>query len=247
MAIISFSSVNVSIQSASVLSDVTLDIQEGDFIGLAGPNGAGKSTLIRTLLGLQDFQGEISLLGKSLQDFHSWKDIGYVPQIHSSRSTAFPIVVKELVLLGRLSQMRWPRIPTALDRQKVQEVLKQLDIKDLTEQSVSTLSGGQRQRVFLARALVSEPKILILDEPTNALDPEIRNDFLEILKKVNAQGTTIILITHDTGSIGQYASKLLLLDKKVLFFGGFEDFCQDDHMNYYFGPHEQHHICHQHD
>lgn len=248
MSVISLHSVDVKIQGTSVLTGVSLDIEDGDFVGIAGPNGAGKSTLIRTILGLQSYSGSITVLGESHKTFRSWRDIGFVPQRQAERSLTFPIVVKELVLLGRLSTLKWPRIPSAKDYQMVQDTLKQLKIEELSETPLASLSGGQQQRVFLARALVSQPRILILDEPTNALDPEIRNDFFAILKDLNQiQGTTILLITHDTTSIGEYANKLLFLDRKVLFFGGFQDFCQDDYMSYYFGPHEQHHICHQHE
>ncbi len=248
MSIISLSSVEVKIQGAPILTGVSLDIEKGDFVGIAGPNGAGKSTLVRAILGLQSYTGSISLLEHPHTTFRSWNDIGFVPQKQAERSSTFPIVVKELVLLGRLSTLKWPRIPTAKDYLAVQETLKQLKIDHLSDVSLANLSGGQQQRVFLARALVSQPQILILDEPTNALDPEIRNDFFDILKDLNqTAGVTILLITHDTTSIGQYANKLLFLDRKVLFYGGFQDFCQDDYMSYYFGPHEQHHICHQHE
>jgi len=123
-----------------------------------------------------------------------------------------------------------------------------MGISDLKDKLIGELSGGQQQRVFLARSLVSNPELLILDEPSTALDPSSRESFLELLKKLNREiGITVLLITHDTSQIGKYADKLLYLDKKVIFFGGFADFCRSEEMGEYFGRFSQHLICHQHD
>jgi zinc transport system ATP-binding protein len=112
---------------------------------------------------------------------------------------------------------------------------------------VGELSGGQQQRVFLARALVSDPELLILDEPSTALDPKTREHFFELAGRLNKdKGVTLIIITHDTAHIGQYAGKLLYLDKQIVFYGGFGDFCQSKEMEKFFGPFSQHLICHQH-
>ncbi|HSR37242.1 MAG TPA: ATP-binding cassette domain-containing protein, partial [Desulfurivibrionaceae bacterium] len=109
------------------------------------------------------------------------------------------------------------------------------------------LSGGQQQRVLLARALVGNPELLIMDEPTTALDPETRENFYALLQQLNDEtGTTVILVTHDTGSIGRYASRLLYLDKRVIFDGTFDDFCCSPEMTRFFGEHSQHLICQRH-
>jgi zinc transport system ATP-binding protein len=113
---------------------------------------------------------------------------------------------------------------------------------------IGDLSGGQQQRVLVARAIVNEPELLILDEPTTALDPETREKFFHTLQELNQnKKVTIILITHDIGSIGKYASKLLYLDKRIIFYGSFEDFCSSADMESYFGEFAQHLICHRHD
>ena len=125
--------------------------------------------------------------------------------------------------------------------------MRELGIFDLKKRMLSELSGGQQQKVLLARALVSNPEILIFDEPSTALDPESRESFFQLIQKLNKKnGTAVILITHDTGYIGQYANKLLYIDKSLVYFGKFSDFCQDEKMNAYFGKYEQHIICHQH-
>jgi zinc transport system ATP-binding protein len=126
--------------------------------------------------------------------------------------------------------------------------LGDLGISDLKTAMLTELSGGQQQRVLLARALVSKPELLIFDEPSTALDPKSRDDlFLQIRKLNKEKGITIILITHDTGYIGQYANKLLYVDRNLVYFGEFSEFCRSEGMKSYFGEHEQHLICHQHD
>ena len=110
---------------------------------------------------------------------------------------------------------------------------------------IGMLSGGQQQRALLARAMVSQPDVLILDEPTVALDPETRSRFYETIKGLNSAGTTILLITHDSAVVGQYATKFLYLDRSVIFFGNFGEFCHSGDMAKYFGE-QQHLICHQH-
>ena len=125
--------------------------------------------------------------------------------------------------------------------------MQKLGIGDLKKRMLSELSGGQQQKVLLARALVSSPEILIFDEPSTALDPESRESFFQLIQKLNKQnGIAIILITHDTSYIGQYANKLLYIDKSLIYFGKFSDFCVSEKMNSYFGKYEQHVICHQH-
>ena len=123
-----------------------------------------------------------------------------------------------------------------------------LGIAHLSSRLIGELSYGEQQRTMLARALAGKPDLLILDEPTSALDPETRENFYSLSRKLNQnQGTTIILITHDTGVIGKYASQMIYLDKKIIFSGTFEDFCTSPEMTGFFGSETQHIICHQHD
>lgn len=246
--ILSIKNLCCSYGSAEVLSDVTFDVEKGDYIGLAGPNGAGKTTLVKTILGLSEkFRGDIKLFAQELKSFNGWGRIGYLSQRVTAFNPLFPAAVKEVVGLGLLSQKGFPRRFTKTDGTKIRQSLDLMGISDLQDKPVGDLSGGQQQRVFLARALVSDPELLILDEPGTALDPQSREDFFEFIKKLNIdRGITIILITHDTAQIGQYANKLLYLDKKIIFYGSFSDFCRSTDMNNYFGHFSQHLICHQH-
>jgi zinc transport system ATP-binding protein len=235
--------------SVEVLSDVSFDVEKGDYIGLAGPNGAGKTTLVKTVLGLSEkFKGIIKLFGQDLRSFNGWGRVGYLSQRVTAFNPLFPAAVKEVVGLGLLSQKEFPKRFGRADDAKIMQSLDLMGISDLHRKPVSDLSGGQQQRVFLARALVSNPELLILDEPGTALDPQSREDFFEFIKKLNRdKGITIILITHDTAQIGQYANKLLYMDKKVVFYGSFSDFCRSAEMHQYFGHFSQHLICHQHE
>ncbi|MEY3471175.1 MAG: hypothetical protein RLZZ223_525 [Candidatus Parcubacteria bacterium] len=245
--IISTSQLSVEFNSIPVLKDINLDIYQDDFIGIVGPNGAGKSTLIKTILNLNHYKGKIKLWGESLSRFKHWNYIGYVPQSLDQYSHQFPATVEEIVALGLVSSLKWPRIMDQNSISKVKYILEELEILHLANTSIHDLSGGQRQRVWLAKALVSEPKILILDEPTNALDPEIRQIFYKQITGLHQKGVAIILITHDTNDIGNYAQKLLLLDTKVIFWGGLDEVCNSEAMSKYFGSEAKHIICHQHE
>jgi zinc transport system ATP-binding protein len=245
--IISLDKVSVSFGKSQVLQNISLDIKQGDFIGITGPNGAGKSTLIRTILNLHPYTGSIQLWDTPLSKFHHWNYIGYVPQSLTQYSHQFPATVEEIVSLGLISTLSWPRILSEKNQNHILETLKSLDIQNLAKTSIHDLSGGQRQRVWLAKALVSKPKVLIVDEPTNALDPEIRKIFYEQISELHKQGLTILLITHDTNDIGNYTEKLLLIDTNIIFWGDFNEFCKSDSMSNYFGEGSKHLICHQHE
>jgi zinc transport system ATP-binding protein len=231
-----------------VLTDVTFAVETGDYVALAGPNGAGKTSLIKAVLGLTGkYSGTAELFGQDIKSFVAWNRIGYLPQRVSSFNPLFPATVEEVVGLGLLSQKKFPKQFTKNDAIKIKQTLDLMDISDLRGKLVRELSGGQQQRVFLARSLVSDPLLLILDEPSTALDPQARESFFELIKKLNQdRGITIILITHDIAQVGQYANKLLYLDKKIIFYGRFADFCSSEDMTRYFGPFSQHLICHQH-
>jgi zinc transport system ATP-binding protein len=245
--IISIRDLSVEFNNIKVLDNINLDIYQEDFIGIAGPNGAGKSTLIKTLLNLNNYTGEIKLWDTPLNKFKNWNYIGYLPQSLNQYSHQFPATVEEIVSLGLISSLTWPRILDTKSIKKVNDILNELEINNLAKTSIHDLSGGQRQRVWLAKALVSQPKVLILDEPTNALDPEIRKVFYQQITTLYKKGVAIILITHDTSDIGNYAKKLLLLDNKVIFWGEFGDICNSKEMSNYFGEEAKHIICHQHE
>lgn len=239
--IIEVKNLSVSYGKTEVLKDISFTIEEGDYIGVVGPNGAGKSTLIKALLNLiNETKGEVI--------YHIDKNsLGYLPQITEVSHKLFPASVFEVISTGILAKKTFPKFLNKEDKKLVESSLKTLNIEDLRNNKIGDLSGGQQQRVLLARALVSNPKLLILDEPTSALDPKIRNEFYELLKELNGKlKVTIILISHDIGTIGKYASKLVYLDKTLVFSGSFDDFCGSPEMTDYFGFASQHQICWRH-
>jgi len=231
-----------------VLRDITCDIRQGDYVGIVGPNGSGKSTLIRCILGLNKVEhGTITLFGVPQPAFIAWDRIGFLPQGLQLFNPNFPATVEEVVRLGRLSKKRFPRRFDASDGEAVERAMDLMGISSLGKRLIGELSGGLRQRALLARALVNDPEVLILDEPTTALDPDTRDSFYSTVRDLNInRGTTILLITHDSSTIGLYASKLLYLDKRIIFFGTFEEFCHSSNMTEVFGHHGQHLICRRH-
>lgn len=248
MSIISVKDLTVKYGNREVFSGISFDIEKGDYVGIAGQNGSGKTTLIKALLGLiKPEAGEMHINGISSKKFKEWGKIGYLPQSLALSNPLFPASVKEVVALGLLSEKEFPKRIGPNDEKRIVAALELLGISDIKDKLIGELSGGQQQRVFLAHALVSDPEILILDEPTTALDPEIRGVFFEILTKLNKEkGVTILLISHDISHIGSFAEKLLYIDKKAVFFGPFKNFCESGEMENYFGEHLQHYICHQH-
>ncbi|MCE5211774.1 MAG: metal ABC transporter ATP-binding protein [Deltaproteobacteria bacterium] len=220
-----------------VINDISFVVKKGDYLGIAGSNGSGKSTLIKNILGiLEPDSGAIKIFGQPLTSFRQWQRIGYLPQRINALNYHFPCTVKEIVQLGIKN-----------NEADLKNTLEMMGIAHLAASLIGELSYGEQQRVMLARALISKPDLLIFDEPTTALDPETRDVFYSLTGEINHKGTTVVLVTHDTGIIGKYASNLLYLDKKIIFFGTFEDFCSSPDMTGFFGLDSQHMICHQHD
>jgi zinc transport system ATP-binding protein len=223
-----------------IISNISFSVEKGDYLGIVGPNGSGKSTLIKNILGiLQPDKGNIYLFTEPLAAFREWNKIGYLPQRLSALNAHFPGTVQEIVSLGIRGKAK---------QQNIKQTLNLMGIEHLSQRLIGELSYGEQQRTMLARALAGRPDVLIFDEPTAALDPETREIFYSLTQELNkSQGTTIILITHDTGVIGKYARQLLYLDKKIIFSGTFENFCTSRDMTGFFGSVSQHVICHQHD
>lgn len=245
---ISIEGLSFAYHGNEVLRDITCDIRQGDYVGIVGPNGSGKSTLIRCIIGLNRVEhGTINLFGVPQPAFTAWDRIGFLPQGLQLFNPNFPATVEEVVRLGRLSKKRFPRRFDASDSEAVERAMDLMGISSLGKRLIGELSGGLRQRALLARALVNDPEVLILDEPTTALDPDTRDSFYSTVRDLNInRGTTILLITHDSSTIGLYASKLLYLDKRIIFYGTFEQFCHSSNMTEVFGHHSQHLICRRH-
>ncbi|HEY5976083.1 MAG TPA: metal ABC transporter ATP-binding protein [Geobacteraceae bacterium] len=231
-----------------VLKGISFRVRAGDYLGIVGPNGSGKSTLVKAILGLvPPTAGRVDLFGKPLADDTEWRRLGYLPQRLRFFNPNFPGTVEEIVRLGLLAGLRFPKRVGRADGAVVRRTLEAMGIADLRKRLIGDLSGGQQQRVLLARAMVNSPDLLILDEPTTALDPETRENFYALVAELNqGHGTTVVLVTHDTWSIGKYANRFIYLDKRIVFDGSFDDFCQSEEMTAFFGGYAQHLICHRH-
>ena len=234
--------------NAEVLDRISFRVRGGDYLGIVGPNGSGKSTLIKAVLGLvEPDRGSVAIFGSPRAMFNGWRRIGYLPQRLRFSNPNFPATVEEIVRLGLLAGRTLPRVAKNSDDEAVEKTLELMGITDIRRRLIGDLSGGQHQRVLLARAVVGKPELLILDEPTTALDPETREKFYMLLEHLNRElGTTVILITHDTWSIGKYANRFIYLDKRIIFDGTFDDFCRSPEMTNFFGENAQHLICHRH-
>lgn len=242
--VISAKNIRFAYARVPVLEKISFTVQAGDYIGLIGPNGGGKTTLLKVLLGLEKGMGEVKLFGTPLDAFADWHKIGYLAQKSPVAQSRFPISAEEVVLMGL------PGRGARVSRNELKEVysaMQQTHTRAYAGRIFSDLSIGQQQRVLLARALVSKPQLLILDEPSTALDAQSREMFFELLGELNrTQKTTILLITHDTGEVGKHISKFMYVDKKLVFFGTKEEFCHSPEVAKQLGPFAQHTIDHLH-
>lgn len=209
-----------------VLENINIRINRGDFLAIVGPNGAGKSTLLKVILGLLPLQrGEIYIDGKSYKkNTQSALKISYVSQKANAFTAGFPAGVKEVVLSGLTKTKRIFQWFNKNDEQQVDNVLHRLNIHHLKNKNIAELSGGQQQRVLIARALISNPSVLVLDEPTNGIDAKHVNEFYATLQHLKEEGITIILVTHDIGVVVDTATKVACLNKHLHFHGSTEEF-----------------------
>jgi zinc transport system ATP-binding protein len=233
-----------------VLEDINLSIPEGSFLAIVGPNGSGKSTLLKLILGLLKPQkGEILLFGQEQNKFKDWEKIGYVSQKANSFNTGFPATVFEVVLSGLTKKLGMFRFFNKEHTKKVMEALEAVGMKEFRNRNIGELSGGQQQRVFIARALVSEPKLLILDEPTVGVDAQNVNSFYQMLDELNKyRGITLLLVTHDIGTISEKVSHVACLNKHLHFHGETHEFekLRSEGISDFYG-HGVHLLSHQHD
>jgi zinc transport system ATP-binding protein len=221
--VVEIKNLTVRYDSVKALDDVSFLINQNDFLGIIGPNGAGKSTLFSCMLGLlQNYEGEIKFFGQDIKKSKKYlKEIGYVPQKPIFEKN-FPATVKEVVRMG---------LPRNVPEKRVDEVLQQVWIHELANRRIGELSGGQQQRVFIAKALVSEPKILILDEPVTGIDASSTEIFYSILRDLNQnQNITIIWSSHDLDAVNKLANKVACLNKTLFFHGISEEFFTNEEL-----------------
>ncbi len=206
-SIASFDKVSFAYDRAPVLKDVSVTIQEGDFVSIIGPNGAGKTTLVKLLMGLlEPTRGSVSLFGGAPRNTR--RLVGYVPQ-YSSFDHRFPILVRDVVRMGAMEKglSLFPRGESG----RVQRALERVGMEGEEKSSFNALSGGQRQRVLIARALAAEPRLLIMDEPTSNVDGAAEERLRELLRALNRE-MTLMLVTHDLGFVAPVVNKVLCVN-----------------------------------
>jgi zinc transport system ATP-binding protein len=219
--------VSFSYGGPPVLVGIDLAIRDGDFLALIGPNGSGKTTLIKIILGLlEPSSGSVEIMGHALGDFKDWSRIGYVPQKATHVDPLFPASVEEVVAMALMSNTKaWE----TSGRGEIRRALRRVGMEDFRRSPIGRLSGGQQQRVFIARALVTSPRILFLDEPTTGVDAETQASFYDLLDLLNTQeGITIVLVTHDIGLVNKHVSQVACLNQKLVYHGSHADFCRSE-------------------
>ena len=212
--IISVENVSFAYNKENVLEDIILSIDEGDFAGIVGCNGSGKSTLMKLLIGqISPSKGKIKLFDEELSKSNKLNKVGYVPQISLSSGATFPATVEEVVMANLYSKIGFMRFPKKEHKEKVKEALRIVNMEEYSKRLIGNLSGGQQQRVRIAKALVSDPKIIILDEPTTGIDAQSEEQLYALLNKLNKESKiTIIIVSHDFKKISQYTNKIFVVE-----------------------------------
>jgi zinc transport system ATP-binding protein len=229
VAAVSVKNLTYSYQASStpsvVLDDISFSVNQGDLLGVIGPNGAGKTTLFSCMLGLlKDYQGEIRIFDQDTRKNNFiLQTIGYIPQ-QKSIEQGFPATVQEIVSLGMIGKKN-------ISKEKVASALKMVDLSGQDNKRIGELSGGQQQRVLIAKALVNEPKLLLLDEPTTSVDVETQNKFYALVKNLNQKNNiTIIWASHDLDAVNKIANKVMCLNRSMFFHGDTSEFFGSDEL-----------------
>lgn len=223
--------VTLGYENITVANDLNFRLDKGKYLCIVGENGTGKSTLIKTLLGLiKPLEGSV----KISSDMKGGKGIGYLPQ-QTAAQKDFPASVWEVVLSGVLNSGHRSPFYTKADKEEARKNLEKLGILDLKKRCYRELSGGQQQRVLLARALCATDDALILDEPVTGLDPAAAKEFYEEVKKLNEEGVTIIMVTHDIKNALEYSTHILHLEQNNDFFGTVDEYKKSNISNMFLG------------
>ena len=228
MSLLKCENLTLGYDGRAVADGISFEINEGDYLCIVGENGSGKSTLVKTLLGLQ------APLGGSIEfgDGLSQNEIGYLPQ-QTVVQRDFPASVSEIVLSGCIGKNGLKPFYSKADKKRAAEAMERMDITDLKNRCYRELSGGQQQRVLLARALCAAGRVFLLDEPVTGLDPKVTADMYALIKSLNEQGITIIMISHDINAALEYASHILHIADGS-FFGTKEEYISSGAGNAFF-------------
>lgn len=228
-SVVELREVTFSYDHQIVLDGINLTLRQGEFLGLIGPNGSGKSTLVKCMLGLvQPDQGEVLFYGQPLRKLAHPSNIGYVSQKANHFNHGFPATVAEIVATGLFGKMGLFRRMGKQEWERVHDAIDQVGLASFADRSIGQLSGGQQQRALIARALVGEPQLLILDEPTVGVDAESADRFYRLLATLHREeGLTMLLVTHELESVTPYLDQVACLNKKLHFYGNVQEFMEN--------------------
>jgi manganese/zinc/iron transport system ATP- binding protein len=216
-----------------VLWDVDLEVPPGVLMAIVGPNGAGKTTLIRSILGLvKPAAGRSLVLGRPYEEER--RRVAYVPQ-RGSVDWDFPTDVLDVVLMGRYGRLGWIRRPGRKDRKEASAALEQVGMDAFARRQISQLSGGQQQRVFLARALVQEAEVYLMDEPFQGVDATTERAIVEILRELRARGKTIVAVHHDLQTVPEYFDQVTLLNVRRIASGPVGEVFTEENLRLTYG------------
>jgi len=215
MALITLENVNMSYEGKKVINNLNMSVESGDYLCIVGENGSGKTTLLKGLVGLKKIDSGSISFGEGLKQ----REIGYLPQ-QTDVQRDFPASVKEVVRSGRIGMKLMKPFYNREDKKIAEDAMSKLEISDLSDKCYHELSGGQQQRVLLARAICAGEKLLILDEPVNGLDSNSAQEMYEIIKRLNNDGMTVIMISHDMNKVIESAKKILHIGNNEILFCG---------------------------
>lgn len=234
--IVEMKNVSFGYNGELVIDSINLKIKRGEFLGIIGPNGSGKTTLLKILLGLLPAKtGTVQLFGSDIQRFTHWSKIGYVPQKAGLHATLFPITVDEIVSLGRSTRQLFG-FDSVENRKAITEALHAVGMVEHRNRLLTELSGGQQQRVFIARALVSQPELLILDEPTVGVDVNSQAQFYQLLRELNKKlHLTLVLVSHDIDVVAHEVSEIACINCRLVCHGKPKDILRSNFMEKLYG------------
>lgn len=236
MSLLKCDNVSLAYDGNTVVKKLTFEVNKADYLCIIGENGSGKSTLVKAILGLMPLENGAISFGDGLKQ----NEIGYLPQ-RSTIQNDFPATVKEVVLSGCLnSSSPLSFFYTKEQKAKASENIEKLQISDIQNKSFRELSGGQQQRVLLARALCATKSLLLLDEPMTGLDPVVTNEFYSLIHRINVEGITVIMVSHDIKCAVDNSTHILHLRHEPLFFGKTSDYIQTEVGQHFIGKSHHH-------
>lgn len=237
--IIEVDNISFAYDQQRVLDHVTVNIHQGDYLGIIGPNGAGKTTLLKIMLGLlTPTSGSVSLFGTPVNDFHQWSRIGYVPQKILNFDPQFPATIEEVVSMGLYGKKGLFHWLNNQDIHAVKTALQHVELWDFRKRRIGDLSSGQQQRAFIARAIVGNPDIIFLDEPTAGVDTKTQEEFYHLLKKLNHElNMTLVLVSHEILVVARETTEVACINHSLIYHGSPKEFIEGNMLSRLYGEH----------